>query len=110
MDNFAWEIAKVSFYLLLVLAVIYLLSYLIKNNISKSGKGRYINIIEQVYLAPKRSLALVAVHDTVLLISNSEDKIRVLEKWNKSDFPGSGDALKNGHSFKEYLQKNFRKI
>ncbi|MTI58795.1 MAG: flagellar biosynthetic protein FliO [Firmicutes bacterium] len=103
--NIPWEIAKISFYLLLVLGLIYLLAYFLKNNISRSGKGKQIKVIEQVYLSPKKSLALITVHDTIFLISNSNEKVSVLKTWDSKDFPELKDEMVKGASFKEYFQQ-----
>lgn len=103
--NIAWEIAKITFYLVLVVVMIYLLSYFLKNNITRNGRGKYIKVIEQVYLSQKKSLTLITVHDTIFLISNNDDKVRVLQRWNKKDFPQLKDESTNSQSFKEYLQQ-----
>lgn len=103
--NIPWEIAKISFYLLLVLGLIYLLAYFLKNNISRGGKGKHIRVIEQVYLSPKKSLALIIVHDTILLISNCNNQVSVLKTWHSKDFPEASDEMVKGNSFKEYFQQ-----
>ena len=100
-----WEIAKITFYLVVVIGLIYLLNYFFKKNISKTGRGKYVKIIERVYLSPKKSLVLLTVHDTVLLISDSEDRVGVLHTWNKQDFPQIKGELTNEQSFKEYWQQ-----
>ncbi|NLJ83757.1 MAG: flagellar biosynthetic protein FliO [Halanaerobiaceae bacterium] len=104
MENIGEELARVVFYLVLVIALMYLFSYFLKRSISGKSRGRYIQVIEQVYLAPKKSLALVRVHDQILLLSNSETEVKVLFSWKEEDFPepavpGSED------SFKAYLDK-----
>lgn len=102
--DIGWEIARVTFYLVVVIGLIYLLNYFFKKNIGKTGRGKYVKIIERVYLSPKKSLVLLTVYDTVLLISDSEEKVKVLQRWNKRDFPQIEDELTNGQSFKEYWQ------
>ena len=81
MENIGEELARVVFYLVLVIALMYLFSYFLKRSISGKSRGRYIQVIEQVYLAPKKRLALVRVHDQILLLSNSETEVKVLFSW-----------------------------
>lgn len=104
MENITWEIVRVLFYLVLVIGFIYLLNFFLKNGITGKSKGRYIKVLEQVYLSPKKSLSLIKIHDQVLLISNTDTDIKVLYSWDEKEFPEPGHS-EDGESFKEYFQK-----
>lgn len=99
--NYTWEIVKIIFYLSLVLALIYLINYYLKKAKLGTQTAKYINIIEQVYLAPRKSLILVLVEKKILLLSVSEKSVEVLDTWAKEDF--SQLEFAETKSFKNYL-------
>ncbi|MFI5359240.1 MAG: FliO/MopB family protein [Halanaerobiales bacterium] len=104
MENIEGELARVIFYLVLVIALMYLFSYFLKKTISGKSRGRYIQVMEQVYLAPKKSLALVKVHDQIFLLSNAETEIELLFSWKEEDFPVPA-ITNSGENFRVYLDK-----
>ncbi len=103
--NYGWEIVKIIFYLLLVLGLIYLVIYFLRKTLTKTGKGRYIKVIEQIYLSPKQSLVLIMINDVVLLLSNSNEQIRVLNRWEQAEFKEKEPAAVSTASFKDYWHR-----
>lgn len=103
--DYTWEIAKIIFYLALVVGLIYLLNFFLKNNISRNSKGKHIKLIERIHLSPKSSLLLITVDDVVLLLSNTDNKVQVLERWDSNSFPDLSNNVSDGQSFKEYWQQ-----
>ncbi|MFW5856060.1 MAG: flagellar biosynthetic protein FliO [Bacillota bacterium] len=107
--NYSWEIIKMIFYLLLVLGIIYLLTRFLKNRFFQPRGGSNIKIIEQVYLAPKKSLKLIKIRDKIILIGISGDKIEVLSEWSSSEFgplaEEENDNNELGTRFSSYFNK-----
>ncbi len=101
--NYSWEIIKLIFYLALVLSLIYLVYFLLKRRLAGQKKGRYMQTIEQIYLAPRRSLVLLLVQEEVFLLSLSDSRVELIQKWDRTEF---GDLdLKSNQDFKGYLQQ-----
>lgn len=106
--NYSWEIVKIVFYLIIISAVIYLLARFLKNFYLRPGGGENMALIEQLYLDSKKSLQLVRVKDKVLLISVSENEIKLLDQWPRSEFsdidnPPTADRADFKTKFKEYM-------
>jgi len=105
--NYSWEIARIIFYLLLVLGLIYLFGYFLKTRLIGQKQGQYINILERSYLSSKTSLALARVNDRVLLIGITDNKLELLYEWELEDFNQiSGEEGKN---FRDYIQSFIKK-
>lgn len=100
--NYALETVKIIFYLALVLGIIYLLANLLKNRFTGQTDGRYIHVLERVYLGPKTGLTLIKVEDRVLLLGISESRVEVIDSWSKAEFSEIKTSLERG--FKDYLQ------
>lgn len=97
-----WEVSQIIFSLLFVIGIIYLIAYLMRNRILDQKDGRYIKVIERVYLSQKSSLALLNIRDKIILISISNNRVVKLENWDKEEF---GLIIeKENKSFKEYIQ------
>ncbi len=84
--NYGWEIAKMAFYLLVVLGVIYLLYYLLRRGTFKQQKGRFIKIRDRIHLDHNHSLLLVEVKEEIILLSSSEKGMTNLKEWSKDEF------------------------
>ncbi len=107
--NYSWEVIKIVIYLALVLGLIYLIAYFMKNRMMTQN-GRYIRVLERVYISPKISLSLIEAKDKVLLISVANDNVKLLESWSADEFveieAQDGKISKN---FKEYIQEFINK-
>lgn len=104
MENFGGELLKVIIYLSLVIGLMYLISYFLKKSISGKSKGKYIQVIEQIYIAPRKSLILLQVQEQIFLLSNTETDLKVISTWNEEDFPELGIPERE-ESFKSYFSK-----
>jgi flagellar protein FliO/FliZ len=104
--NYSWEVAKIIFYLSLVLGIIYLLANFLKKRFFNPARGLHMETIEQLYLGPKKSLKLVRVREVVLLLSITENETKLLKEWPESKFPAmieKGNEEKS--DFSHYLKK-----
>ncbi len=104
--DFGWEIAKIIFYLALVVGIIYLVSFLLRKGIFKSRQGKYMNIIDRLSLTPKTNLTLVQVKDKVILFSVSDKKIEKISEWELSEF--NELEIESKDDFQGYLNKFLR--
>lgn len=98
--DYGVEIARIFFYLLLVLGIIYVSQHFMRKFIKKQRVGKYLELIEQLYISPKVSIGLVKAKDTVILLSFSDKGINKLKSWPIEEF---GENL----SFSEEDNSNF---
>jgi len=99
--NYSLEIMKMIFYLILILAAIYLLARFLKKFYLNPGGGENLELIEQIYLESKKSLKLVRVKDKILLFSVSEEKIEKIKEWPEAEFEYNRNSkLENKFDFK----------
>lgn len=99
--NYSWELIKIVIYLVLVLGLIYLIAYFMKNRMMTQN-GRYIRVLERVYISPKISLSLVKAKDKVLLISVANGNVKLLETWPADEFIEM--EVQGKKDFKDYIQ------
>ncbi len=104
--NYSWELIKIVVYLALVLGLIYLIAYFMKNRMMTQN-GRYIRVLERVYISPKISLSLIRAKDKVLLISVANDNVKLLESWSADEFVEM--EVQDSKSFKDYIQEFINK-
>lgn len=77
-------IIKFIFFMFLVLGLFYVLVYFFKKTVLGKGKLGFLNdtpvvtVLSNNYIAPKRSLITVKVHNQIFLLSNSEQGIHFL--------------------------------
>lgn len=99
--NYSWEVIKIVMYLAFVLGLIYLIAYLMKSRMMTQN-GKYISVLERVYISPKINLSLIKAKDKVLLISISNDDVRLLESWPAEEFVDA--EITDNKDFKDYIQ------
>ncbi|MEJ6950228.1 flagellar biosynthetic protein FliO [Natronospora cellulosivora (SeqCode)] len=99
--NYSWEIIKISVYLLLVLGLIYLFAYFMKNRLQGPKSNKYIEILESVHIMPKRNLSLVKINDKILLLGHTEQNLNVLESWDLNEF--TEITSEENRYFKDYI-------
>lgn len=107
--NYYWEIIKIAFYLVIIIAVIYILGRYMRRFYMRPGGGENMELIEQLYLDSKKSLRLVRIKDKVMLFGLSEKNIELLAEWPESEFSfeKNTDNMNTDFSvkFKELLHK-----
>ncbi len=100
--NYSWEFIKIVIYLALILGLIYLIAYFMKNRMMTQN-GRYIRVLERVYISPKISLSLIRAKDRVLLISVANDNVKLLGSWPADEFVET--EVQDSKNFKDYIQE-----
>ncbi len=108
--NFGWEIAKIIFYLLLIVGAIYLLSYPLKRKVMEHRSSRYMKIVDRLYYDSKNSFILLEIQDEIILIAQNEGHIEKLNSWNKYelDIKLPADQLNKNDTifnFKDYFRQ-----
>ena len=109
---------QIIFYLICLVAVLFLASRATRWLGGKVGgvRGRYMRVIETLYLGPNRSLYLITVCNRLLLISTAERNINLVMEINdpavlskimeentlSADSNGKGQTPK---SFSDYMKK-----
>ncbi len=112
--NYGWEIAKITFYLLLIVGVIYLLSYPLKRKIGTNSKSKYMEIIDRLYYDTKNSFIMLKVEEKIILVARSEGKAEKIAEWEKSDLNiktdnNLDDKTEQKFNFKNLLEKYIQK-
>jgi flagellar biosynthetic protein FliO len=83
-ENIGFLVLRIAFYLLIVIAVILLISWMIRKTglagRSKIGGVGSMDILEVLPLGANRSVMLVRVTDRVYLLSQTQNSINVLDK------------------------------
>lgn len=84
--NYGIEIARIFFYLLIVLGLIYFGQRYLRRFVRKQQQGDHIKIIEQLYLAPKKNLTLVKARDRIILLAVFEEGVEEIDSWSREEF------------------------
>ena len=103
--DYGLEIARIFFYLLLVLGIIYVSQHFMRKFLKKQRVGKHLELVEQLYISPKVSLGLVRAKNTIILLSFSDKGIEKLKSWPLEEF---GDELSDSENdstkFSDYLK------
>ncbi len=84
--NYGVEIARIFFYLLIVLGIIYFGQRYLRRFMRKQQQGEHIKILEQLYLAPKKNLTLVKARDKIILLAVFEEGVEEIDSWSQEEF------------------------
>ncbi len=105
--NYGVEIARIFFYLLLVLGIIYFGQRYLRRFLRKQQTGEHLRIVEQLYLAPKKNLTLVKARDRIILLAVHEEGVEEIDSWPREEFGpedfGTGE-MDEGHSFGDKIK------
>ncbi|MFP4661032.1 MAG: FliO/MopB family protein [Halanaerobiales bacterium] len=104
--NLTLEFLQIVMALILVLGLIYVIAYFMKNRMM-SGKSKHIMILERVYISPKINLSLVRAKNRVLLLGISSEGIELLESWPSEEFEDL--ETEEDKNFKDYIQEFMNK-
>ena len=110
--NFNTYIMKFVFFLsMIIIGFLVIVKLFKKGALSKnklnlfSADPALIKVINTTYIAPKKSLMLIRVHEQLLLVSNSDNGINFLtEVKDQIGALKVGDSAVNGSNFDELVQ------
>lgn len=90
-DSVLPSLTKIGLSLLLVIVVIYGTIYLMRklsgNRLAGAGSKKLVQLIEQTYLAPKKSVCLVKLADRAVLLGMTDTQINFLTEIEWDDMP-----------------------
>jgi len=85
------SLTRIVFSLLIIVAIIYASVFLLKklsgNRLGSGTRGKTIRVIEQTYLAPKKSVCLLKLADRAVLIGITDNTINMLTEISLDDLP-----------------------
>lgn len=83
--SFLWQVAKMVFYLSLIILLFFIVIKFIKNRSYLKGFNRNLQILERVYFNSDQALYLVQVIDEVWILGISQESVELLSKITDSD-------------------------
>jgi len=93
--EYAFELVKVLFALLIVLAIFYLIVKFMKDKRSIFNQTNQLQVLEKCYLSTDHILYLVKVVDKVWLLSSTKEKIEFIEEVDtiNLELQGKGESV-----------------
>jgi len=86
------SLTRIAVTLGIVVAIIYLTVFLLKklsgNRVGGAGRGKTVQVIEQTYLAPKKSVCLLKLADRAVLVGITDANITLLSEFDWDSLPG----------------------
>lgn len=111
--NFSSYMIRIMMVLTLLVGVILLLAKVSKkimvgkNKLGFLNNSKIVEILNTTYIAPKRQLLLVKVHDQVMLLANSENGLSFISEINDlSNILKNAESEVVGNNFDTNLDKN----
>jgi flagellar protein FliO/FliZ len=87
-DSVLPSLTRLGLSLLAIIAIIYITIFLMRKvSGNRVGRGRTIQIIEQTYLAPKKSVCLLRLADRVVLVGITDNSINLLTELDCESIP-----------------------
>ena len=100
-----WTVSRLTGSLLLIIALIYLSIYVLGKLQKKgglvNGQKRYLQIIEKLYLSPKKAIFLVKVPGKALLLSVGHNEISMLSEIDEEYVK---ESISKNTAFSEQLK------
>ncbi|MFW5962088.1 MAG: FliO/MopB family protein [bacterium] len=102
--DYAWEILKIVFYLLIIVGGLYGGAFFVKKHMQKSQQGN-MKVMARLMLTNKNALSLINVKDKVFLLGISDEKVSKLHTWEKEEF---NEELESDNE--KLIEKTFHQI
>ena len=108
--NYDWQLLKILFYLVFVIILIIVVAKIMRNTLNNHKQGKYVTVIEQLYLGQKNFISLVKVKDKIFLLGVGTDRIQKLAEWPEDEFADLSIEQQTDYSkkFSEILKKHWR--
>lgn len=85
------SMTRIGFSLLLIIGIIYAVVFLMKKFTGKrfgaSGRAKNIQLIEQTYLAPKKSVCLLKLGERAVVVGITETNVNLLTEFGWDELP-----------------------
>ncbi|MGM0602294.1 MAG: flagellar biosynthetic protein FliO [Bacillota bacterium] len=83
--NYIWETAKIIFSLGIVIILIFLLYYLLRDRLNFVNKAKYMEVIDAMRLGSGEVIYLVESFDKIIMIASGKEGSTKIESWEKSE-------------------------
>ena len=109
--SFGWLIFKMAMTLVLVIAVIFAVSWLFKRFSNLSGLNKnsdYIQIVSRMQIAPQKTILIMKIFKKVIAVLETPNHTTVLSEWqeNEVDFIPEESKFDTGEKFMEILKRS----
>jgi flagellar biosynthetic protein FliO len=88
------SLTRIAVSLLVIIAIIYLTVFVLRklsgNRLGGGKKGRTVQVVEQTYLAPKKSVCLLKLADRAVLVGVTDSTISFLTEFDWDSLPQEG--------------------
>ncbi|MEZ5359883.1 MAG: flagellar biosynthetic protein FliO [Candidatus Zixiibacteriota bacterium] len=85
------SLSRIGFSLLIIIAIIYGTVFLLKRlsgqRMGGGARGKTVTVIEQTYIAPKKSVCLLKMADRAVLVGITDTNINLLTECHWDDLP-----------------------
>lgn len=107
--NFFWEMFRITFYLILIIAFILIVYYFLKNRVN-FNKTKEMEIIDSMRLANGETLYLLKIFDEIILLGGTKENLQRIYSWPEAeleiDFEEESAAEEKSFNFKQtFLNK-----
>lgn len=108
--NYSWELVKIFIYLGIIIGIIVLTAKVFKKGYFQHNQGKYLKVIEQIYLGQKNILSLVKVKDKIILFSVAPDRIEKIKEWPEEEFDNlfPEESVDFKSQLKKYIKGSWR--
>lgn len=108
--NYSWELIKIFLYLAVITGIILVVARILKRGYYQHNQGKYMEIVEQIYLGHKKQLSLVKIKNKIVLFSVTGENIEKISEWPITEFEdlelNKTENFKN--QLKKYIKGNWR--
>ncbi len=111
----SWDILQIFFILFLLIAVMYILLYLVKRYLftfDRKTAGQFkVNVLATQLIMPRKYISLIRIKNKVYLLGVSEQSITLLDKDDSEDYEIDEETNEKltTSSFIDYLKKSMGK-
>ncbi len=110
-----WDVLQIFLVLFLLMAVMYILLYLVKKYIftfDRKSSGKFkVNVLATQLIMPRKYISLVKIKNKVYLLGVSEQSITLLDKEESEDYEIDDEVNEqlSSSNFMDYLKKSMGK-
>lgn len=83
--NYIWETAKIIFSLGIVILLIFLLYYLLRDRLNFTNSAKHMKVIDIMRLGSGEIIYLVDSFDRIIMIASGKQGSTKIESWEKSE-------------------------
>ena len=100
--NYDLQLLKTLIYFIFIIIMILAAAKIFQKYFRQQKQGKYVDIIEQMYLGQKQYLSLIKVNDKIFLLSVGSDQVEKIGEWPADEFENINHN--DSQSFKDKLE------